>query len=107
MRCSPLTILNAYPDSFVILPSAPSSTISRQGEGKKRQRVFVRKPDPNLLWQLRDTEGVNDVEVNTPSLEDIFVAYLDSEVQQLARSEAHSSSTSGAVGESDLQKGSA
>lgn len=91
----------------VRLPVFDACLLSRQGEGKKRQQVFVRKPDPNLLWQLRDTEGVNDVEVNTPSLEDIFVAYLDSEVQQLASSEAHSSSTTEAVGGSDLQKGSA
>ena len=91
----------------VRLPVFDACLLSRQGEGKKRQQVFVRKPDPNLLWHLRDTEGVNDVEVNTPSLEDIFVAYLGSQVRQLPSSEAHSSSMPGTADGSDLQKGSA
>jgi len=50
------------------------------------KEVSVRRPDPNLLWQLRDTEGVQEVEVNTPSLEDIFVAYLTSDIEETDQS---------------------
>ena len=89
----------------VRLPGFEACLLSRQGEGKKRQQVFVRKPDPNLLWQLRDTEGVNEVEVNTPSLEDIFVAYLGSQVRHGSGSETDPSPAIGKVGASDLEKG--
>ena len=88
--CDRLEVLKQEIEQWVItlanpnvgLPSFDACLISRQGEGKKRQQVSVRTPDPNLLWQLRDTEGVKEVEVNTPSLEDIFVAYLTSKVEQ-------------------------
>ena len=88
--CDRLEVLKQEIEQWVItlanpnvnLPVFDACLVSRQGEGKKRQQVSVRKPDPNLLWQLRDTEGVKEVEVNTPSLEDIFVAYLTSEIEQ-------------------------
>ena len=88
--CDRLEVLKQEIEQWVItlanpnvnLPAFDACLISRQGEGKKRQQVSVRTPDPNLLWQLRDTEGVKEVEVNTPSLEDIFVAYLTSKVEQ-------------------------
>ena len=88
--CDRLEVLKQEIEQWVITLASPNVNlpvfdaylISQQGEGKKRQQVTVRKPDPNLLWQLRDTEGVKEVEVNTPSLEDIFVAYLTSKVEQ-------------------------
>ena len=91
--CDRLEVLKQEIEQWVItlanpnvnLPAFDACLISRQGEGKKRQQVSVRSPDPNLLWQLRDTDGVKEVEVNTPSLEDIFVAYLTSKVEQTDR----------------------
>lgn len=88
--CDRLEVLKQEIEQWVVtvatpnvnLPSMDACLISKSGEGKKRQQVSVRRPDPNLLWQLRDTEGVNEVEVNTPSLEDIFVAYLTSDIEQ-------------------------
>ena len=88
--CDRLEVLKQEIEQWVItlanpnvgLPVFDACLVSRQGEGKKRQQVTVRKPDPNLLWQLRDTDGVKEVEVNTPSLEDIFVAYLTSKIEQ-------------------------
>ncbi len=89
----------------ISLPVFDACLLSRQGEGKKRQQVFVRKPDPNLLWQLRDTEGVKEVEVNTPSLEDIFVAYLGSQIRQIPESGVESSTAESNVGGCNLEKG--
>ena len=88
--CDRLEVLKQEIEQWVItlanpnvsLPVFDACLVSSQGEGKKRQQVTVRKPDPNLLWQLRDTDGVKEVEVNTPSLEDIFVAYLTSKIEQ-------------------------
>jgi ABC-2 type transport system ATP-binding protein len=88
--CDRLEILKQEIEQWVItlanpnvnLPPLDACLVSREGDGKKRQQVSVRRPDPNLLWQLRDTEGVKEVEVNTPSLEDIFVAYLTSDLEQ-------------------------
>jgi ABC-2 type transport system ATP-binding protein len=42
--------------------------------------MIIRDPGPDSLWQLRDHPGVADVEVHTPSLEEIFVAYLKSDL---------------------------
>ncbi len=89
----------------ISLPVFDACLLSRQGEGKKRQQVFVRKPDPNLLWQLRDIEGVKEVEVNTPSLEDIFVAYLGSQIRQIPESGVESSTAESNVGGCNLEKG--
>ncbi|MGI9497205.1 MAG: ABC transporter ATP-binding protein [Mariniblastus sp.] len=89
----------------ISLPVFDACLLSRQGEGKKRQQVFVRKPDPNLLWQLRDIEGVKEVEVNTPSLEDIFVAYLGSQIRQIPESGVESSTAETNVGGCNLEKG--
>lgn len=92
--CDRLEVLKQEIEQWVItlaspnigLPPLDACLISKEGEGKKRQQVSVRRPDPNLLWQLRDTEGVQEVEVNTPSLEDIFVAYLTSDLEEAGQS---------------------
>jgi ABC-2 type transport system ATP-binding protein len=88
--CDRLEVLKQEIEQWVVtlanpsvnLPPLDACLVSRQGEGKKRQLVSVRRPDPNLLWQLRDTDGVKEVEVNTPTLEDIFVAYLTSDLEE-------------------------
>ena len=65
-------------DPSVTLPAFDSFKLTHEGQGKRRQMLTVREPDPNALWSLRDHPGVRDVEVHTPSLEEIFVAYLKS-----------------------------
>ena len=52
--------------------------ISHQGHQRKRQQLVVCNPTPEALWQLRDHPGIAEVEVHTPSLEEIFVAFLSS-----------------------------
>ena len=84
--CEKLDILKQEMEQWVVtlanpnvaLPSMAKCSLHHEGLGRKRQLITVRAPDPNKLWELRDTEGVVDVEVHTPSLEEIFVAYLQS-----------------------------
>jgi ABC-2 type transport system ATP-binding protein len=63
-------------DPGVALPTFDRFKLMYEGQGRRRQLLTVREPDPESLWQLRDHPGVLDVEVHTPSLEEIFVAYL-------------------------------
>lgn len=65
-------------DGNTQLPEFDSFVLTHEGQGQRRQQLVVRDPDPNALWQLRDLDGVIEVEVHTPSLEEIFVAYLKS-----------------------------
>jgi ABC-2 type transport system ATP-binding protein len=60
------------------LPAFEGNVVSHEGKNRKRQQLIVRNPDPNALWQLRDDPGIAEVEVHTPSLEEIFVAFLSS-----------------------------
>ena len=72
-------------DPSVVLPTFDRFKLMHEGQGKRRQLLTVREPDPESLWQLRDHPGVLDVEVHTPSLEEIFVAYLKSGSESSSR----------------------
>ncbi|GAB6165036.1 ABC transporter ATP-binding protein [Thermostilla marina] len=52
--------------------------LSRCGRGRVREWI-VRSPDPARVEQLARLSGVVDVEIHTPSLEEIFVAYMQQE----------------------------
>lgn len=60
------------------IPPFQGEIITHEGQNRKRQQLVIRDPSPDALWQLRDHPGVTDVEVHTPSLEEIFVAFLGS-----------------------------
>lgn len=66
------------PDSGLPMFDSPIANwiMTHEGHGSRRQQLVVRNPDPNALWQLRDHESVNEVEVHTPSLEEIFIAFM-------------------------------
>ncbi|WP_210421386.1 ABC transporter ATP-binding protein [Mariniblastus fucicola] len=84
--CEKLETLKAEIEQWVVtlenpecsLPPCDSFLLTHEGIGQRRQQLTVRSPEPNALWALRDTEGVLQVDVHTPSLEEIFVAYLKS-----------------------------
>ena len=61
-----------------ILPLDQRSVLLHEGLGKQRQQITLRNPDPDSLWKLRDSDAVSHVEVHTPSLEEIFIAYMNS-----------------------------
>ncbi len=58
------------------LPPFEAEVISHAGPQRKRQQLIVRNPAPDALWRLRDHPGISEVEVHTPTLEEIFVAFL-------------------------------
>ena len=64
--------------SNVQLPAVKAEIVLHEGQTGRRQRVLVRNTTPECLWQVRDAEGVQDVEVHTPSLEEIFVGLMKS-----------------------------
>ena len=90
--CEKLDVLKEEVEQWVvtlsnpnmILPVNSASVLLHEGLGKQRQQVTVRSPDSDALWKLRDTEGVTQVEVHTPSLEEIFIAYMNSSATDFA-----------------------
>jgi len=60
------------------LPSVESEVLLHEGQGSRRQRLLVRDTTPECLWKIRDAQGVQEVEVHTPSLEEIFVGLMKS-----------------------------
>ena len=67
-----------FDDAQSELPSFDAAIMTHEGRGHRRQQLVVRNPGPNALWNLRDDASVNEVEVHTPSLEEIFVAFIKS-----------------------------
>lgn len=68
----------SFDSDELTLPTFQGEVITHEGRNRKRQQLVIRDPDPDALWQLRDHPGIADVEVHTPSLEEIFVAFLNS-----------------------------
>ena len=62
----------------VSLPDIKAEIVLHEGQRTRRQRLLVRNMSPDCLWQMRDQEGIQEVEVNTPSLEEIFVGLMKS-----------------------------
>ena len=60
------------------LPALNCEIILHEGQNSRRQRLLVRDTTPECLWQMRDHVGVEEVEVHTPSLEEIFVGLMKS-----------------------------
>ncbi len=73
-------------DNAAELPSIDGAIISHEGAGTRRQQLVVRHPGPDDLWRMRDHQGVAEVEVHTPSLEEIFVAVLNADPTTIAQS---------------------
>ena len=62
------------------VPEFVGEILTHEGQGARRQQLVVRNPDANALWQLRDHPAIAEVEVHTPSLEEIFVAYMQADL---------------------------
>ncbi len=60
------------------LPAFAGEVISHEGGNRRRQQLMIQDPGPDALWQVRDCPDIVEVEVHTPSLEEIFVAFLKS-----------------------------
>ena len=64
-------------DAAAPLPPIPGETIHQRRRGRQWD-VLVRGLDETGLETLRFAEGIIAVESRTPSLEEIFVAYMTS-----------------------------
>ena len=71
----------SFESNELVLPQFEGEVITHEGPQRKRQQLIIRDPGPDALWQLRDHPGISEVEVHTPSLEEIFVAFLNSRNQ--------------------------
>ncbi len=86
LTCQPLDQLKQTMEQWVVtlddatteLPKSKSTVLLHEGKRSRRQRLLVRDTTPDCLWQLRDHPGVAEVQVHTPSLEEIFVALMKS-----------------------------
>ena len=63
------------------LPDVDSKVLLHEGQRSRRRRLLVRDTTPDCLWKLRDSPNVENVEVHTPSLEEIFVGLIRCESQ--------------------------
>jgi ABC-2 type transport system ATP-binding protein len=61
------------------VPPLPSATILTQRYRPRQWQALVRGVADDQLAMLRAHESVDDVEVHVPSLEDIFVAYMQAD----------------------------
>lgn len=84
LACDTLDNLKAQYERWIItfgshehsLPDFSARILSHEGIGTRRQQMFVERPGPESLWKLRDHPGIVEVEVHTPSLEELFVALI-------------------------------
>ena len=65
-------------DANAELPELKSNVLLHEGQKSRRQRLLVRDTTPDCLWKLRDAANVEEVQVHTPSLEEIFVGLIQS-----------------------------
>lgn len=84
--CKPLDELKQGMEQWVLtlenddadLPEFGAKLLLHEGQNSRRRRLLVTDTTPDCLWQLRDHPLVSEVEVHTPSLEEIFVALMKS-----------------------------
>ena len=69
-------------DSNIQLPDLDSKILLHEGQRSRRQRLLVRDTTPDCLWKLRDAANVEEVQVHTPSLEEIFVGLIQSQAAE-------------------------
>jgi len=97
----------SFDSDNLTMPAFAGQVITHEGANRKRQQLMIRDPGPDSLWQLRDHPGIVEVEVHTPSLEEIFIAFLSSPMQWTG---AETKGANGAMHDastSDITRGSA
>ncbi len=92
LACEPLSELKQRMEQWIVstdaqsLPEIEADVISEHWKTRRCQMI-VSNPTPEALWKLRDDPNTIDVEVNTPSLEEIFVALMENAENGRARHE--------------------
>lgn len=77
MRESITQVLISLDDPLTAIPElpAPAKVLNEEAEGRQR-RLMVRDLPPETEAQLSQRVGVNSVQITTPSLDEVFVAYI-------------------------------
>lgn len=93
MRESITQVLVSLDDPLTALPSlpAPAQVLREETEGRQR-RLIVRNLSPDTEALLAQRVGVNSVQVSTPSLDDVFVAYIRGTLQERPEEDKSASS---------------
>ena len=86
LLCQPLDELKQGMEQWIVtvtenesvLPETDARVLLYEGQQSRRRRLLVTETTPGALWQLREHDDVQEVEVHTPSLEEIFVALMKS-----------------------------
>ena len=69
-----------FSDGVTKPPTLPGEVL-RERRGDRQWQVLVRKTDEQALAALRNSSSIGSVEVRTPNLEEILVAYLQREAE--------------------------
>lgn len=90
LLCESLESLKARLERWTITLHNDSDTLPLQNAEilhiEKRQRIVqlvLSNPHEDLLWQLREAEQVAGVQADVPSLEDIFVMFVNEEANSV------------------------
>ena len=75
MKQSTLQLTVTVSDAAAPPPRVPGQTIHQRRHGRQWD-ILARSLEPSDVERLRFTEGIIAVESRTPSLEEIFVAYM-------------------------------
>lgn len=89
VACDTLENLKLNYDRWVVtletaqVPFSPegATIIHHEGHGKRRQQFIIRDCNPDTLWKIREQPGVLEVEVHPPTLEEVFVALVKSDIE--------------------------
>ena len=93
LECEKLETLKQSIEQWVVtttepdaeLPELQSTILLHEGHKRRRQRLLVRDTTPDCLWKIRDAANVEEVQVHTPSLEEIFVGIISSKSTEGAK----------------------
>ena len=66
----------SFSSDTLSIPNFDGQILSHEGQNRKRQQLLILNPGSDALWQLRDHPGIAEVEIHTPSLEEIFVGFI-------------------------------
>lgn len=84
MKQSALEVTVTMQGSAAAPPTTPGTVLQSRKRGKQWRLLVLDIEDPTQIEQLRDSESVVAVDTRTPSLEEIFVAFMQSNAETTA-----------------------
>lgn len=84
MKQSALEVTVTMQGSAAATPTTPGTVLQSRKRGKQWRLLVLDIEDPTQIEQLRDSESVVAVDTRTPSLEEIFVAFMQTNAETTA-----------------------